>query len=96
MAGLASSLKVPSEEVPARVANLVDRLKAAERNSNAPGWRPRGPPRSMRPRGRSAGNVRLVAQRMSAGRPPPICVLWSATSAANWQRPGGGRVDRGR
>ena len=31
MAGLASSLKVPSEEVPARVANLVDRLKTAEK-----------------------------------------------------------------
>ncbi len=31
MAGLASSLKVPSEEVPARVANLVERLKAAEK-----------------------------------------------------------------
>ena len=31
MAGLASSLKVPSDEVPARVANLVDRLKAAEK-----------------------------------------------------------------
>ena len=31
MAGLASSLKVPSDEVPARVANLVERLKAAEK-----------------------------------------------------------------
>lgn len=31
MAGLASSLKVPSEEVPARVASLVERLKAAEK-----------------------------------------------------------------
>ncbi|ETB23479.1 alanyl-tRNA synthetase, partial [Mycobacterium avium 09-5983] len=31
MAGLASSLKVPSEEVPARVANLVERLRAAEK-----------------------------------------------------------------
>ena len=31
MAGLASSLKVPSEEVPARVAQLVDRLKSAEK-----------------------------------------------------------------
>jgi alanyl-tRNA synthetase len=31
LAGLASSLKVPSDEVPARVANLVDRLKVAEK-----------------------------------------------------------------
>ena len=31
MAGLASSLKVPSDEVPARVANLVERLKVAEK-----------------------------------------------------------------
>ncbi|HWF41149.1 MAG TPA: alanine--tRNA ligase, partial [Acidothermaceae bacterium] len=31
MAGLASTLKVPSEEVPARVANLVERLRAAEK-----------------------------------------------------------------
>ncbi len=33
MAGLASSLKVPSEEVPARVANLVERLRAAEKET---------------------------------------------------------------
>jgi alanyl-tRNA synthetase len=31
MAGLASSLKVPSEEVPGRVATLVERLKSAEK-----------------------------------------------------------------
>ncbi|NUS42638.1 MAG: alanine--tRNA ligase [Mycobacteriaceae bacterium] len=31
LAGLASSLRVPSEEVPARVEQLVDRLKAAEK-----------------------------------------------------------------
>ena len=31
MAGLASSLKVPSDEVPARVANLVERLRVAEK-----------------------------------------------------------------
>jgi alanyl-tRNA synthetase len=31
LAGLATSLKVPSDEVPARVANLVDRLKVAEK-----------------------------------------------------------------
>jgi alanyl-tRNA synthetase len=68
MAGLASSLKVPSEEVPARVANLVERLKAAEKELE----------RSRLASARAAavnaaagaervGNVRLVAQRMSAG-----------------------------
>jgi alanyl-tRNA synthetase len=68
MAGLASSLKVPSEEVPARVANLVDRLKAAEKELE----------RTRLATARSAavnavagaqriGNVRLVAQRMSSG-----------------------------
>jgi alanyl-tRNA synthetase len=68
MAGLASSLKVPSEEVPARVANLVERLKAAEKELE----------RTRLATARSAavnaaagaqrvGNVRLVAQRMSAG-----------------------------
>ncbi len=60
MAGLASSLKVPSEEVPARVANLVERLRAAEKELE-------------RMRGNAAagaeriGNVRVVAQRMSGG-----------------------------
>ena len=68
MAGLASSLKVPSEEVPARVANLVERLKAAEKEVE----------RTRLASARAAavnaaagaqrfGNVRLVAQRMSAG-----------------------------
>jgi alanyl-tRNA synthetase len=68
MAGLASSLKVPSEEVPARVANLVERLKAAEKEIE----------RTRLATARSAavnaaagaqriGNVRLVAQRMSSG-----------------------------
>ncbi|MGO9031351.1 alanine--tRNA ligase [Mycobacterium sp.] len=68
MAGLASSLKVPSEEVPARVANLVERLKAAEKEIE----------RTLLATARAAavnaaagaqriGNVRLVAQRMSAG-----------------------------
>ncbi len=68
MAGLASTLKVPSEEVPARVANLVDRLKAAEKELER-----------MRLAGARAaavnaaagaeriGNVRVVAQRMSGG-----------------------------
>jgi alanyl-tRNA synthetase len=68
MAGLASSLKVPSEEVPARVANLVERLKAAEKELE----------RSRLASARAAavnaaagaqriGNVGVVAQRMSAG-----------------------------
>ena len=68
MAGLASSLKVPSEEVPARVANLVERLKAAEKELE----------RSRLASARAAavnaaagaeriGSVRLVAQRMAGG-----------------------------
>jgi alanyl-tRNA synthetase len=68
MAGLASSLKVPSEEVPARVATLVERLKAAEKELE----------RSRLASARAAavnaaagaqrvGNVKLVAQRMSVG-----------------------------
>ncbi len=68
MAGLASSLKVPSEEVPNRVANLVERLRAAEKELE----------RARRAAAQAAagnavagaqrvGNVRVVAQRMSAG-----------------------------
>jgi alanyl-tRNA synthetase len=71
MAGLASSLKVPSDEVPARVANLVERLKAAEKELE----------RTRLATARSAavnaaagaqriGDVRLVAQRMSGGMTP--------------------------
>ncbi|MCA2236446.1 alanine--tRNA ligase [Mycobacterium avium] len=68
MAGLASSLKVPSEEVPARVANLVERLRAAEKELErmrlasaraAAGNAAAGAER--------IGNVRVVAQRMSGG-----------------------------
>ncbi|HXS86778.1 MAG TPA: alanine--tRNA ligase [Mycobacterium sp.] len=68
MAGLASSLKVPSDEVPARVANLVERLKAAEkeiernRMANA-----RAAAANAAAGAQHIGNVRLVAQRMSAG-----------------------------
>jgi alanyl-tRNA synthetase len=65
LAGLASSLKVPSDEVPARVANLVDRLKVAEKEIE----------RMRRATAQSAagnaaagaelvGKVRVVAQRM--------------------------------
>ena len=68
MAGLASSLKVPSDEVPARVANLVERLRVAEKELE----------RSRLATARAAavnaaagaelvGNVRVVAQRMSGG-----------------------------
>ncbi|TGD90337.1 alanine--tRNA ligase [Mycolicibacterium sp. CH28] len=68
MAGLATTLKVPSDEVPARVATLVDRLKAAEKELDRM--------RLSTARAASAdaaagaelvGKVRLVAQRMSAG-----------------------------
>ncbi len=68
MAGLASSLKVPSEEVPARVANLVERLKAAEkeleraRQANA-----RAAATNAAAGAERIGNVGVVAQRMSAG-----------------------------
>ena len=69
LAGLASSLKVPSDEVPARVANLVERLKAAEREA-------RPLPRLANARAAAAnaaagaelvGRVRVVAQRMAGG-----------------------------
>ena len=66
MAGLASSLKVPSEEVPARVATLVERLKVAEKELQ----------RSRLATARAAaadaaagaetiGRVRVVAQRLA-------------------------------
>jgi alanyl-tRNA synthetase len=68
MAGLASSLKVPSDEVPARVANLVERLKVAdkeiERNRLANAKAAAG---NAVAGAQHVGNVRLVAQRMSAG-----------------------------
>jgi alanyl-tRNA synthetase len=68
MAGLASSLKVPSDEVPGRVANLVERLKSAEKEIE----------RSRLANARAAaangaagaelvGKVRVVAQRMAGG-----------------------------
>ncbi|MCB0928488.1 MAG: alanine--tRNA ligase [Mycolicibacterium insubricum] len=66
MAGLASSLKVPSEEVPARVATLIERLKVAEKELQ----------RSRLATARAAaadaaagaetiGRVRVVAQRLA-------------------------------
>ncbi|MGY4651729.1 alanine--tRNA ligase [Mycobacterium sp. URHB0021] len=68
MAGLASSLKVPSDEVPARVANLVDRLRAAEKEldrmrlANA-----RAAAVNAAAGAESIGKVRVVAQRMAGG-----------------------------
>ena len=68
MAGLASSLKVPSDEVPARVANLVERLKAAEKElermrlANA-----RAAAVNAAAGAEQIGKVRLVAQRMAGG-----------------------------
>ncbi|OKH61579.1 alanyl-tRNA synthetase [Mycobacterium sp. SWH-M5] len=68
LAGLASSLKVPSDEVPARVAGLVERLKAAEKElervrlANA-----RAAAANAAAGAETVGKVRLVAQRMSSG-----------------------------
>jgi alanyl-tRNA synthetase len=68
MAGLASSLKVPSEEVPARVANLVDRLKAAEKElERARQATARAAATNAAAGAERIGNVRVVAQRMSGG-----------------------------
>lgn len=68
MAGLASSLKVPSDEVPARVANLVERLKAAEKElDRARLATARAAAANAAAGAEQVGKVRLVAQRMSAG-----------------------------
>ncbi len=68
MAGLASSLKVPSEEVPARVANLVDRLKAAEKElERARQASARAAATNAAAGAERIGNVRVVLQRMAAG-----------------------------
>ena len=68
MAGLASSLKVPSEEVPARVANLVERLKAAEKElERARLASARAAATNAAAGAERIGNVRVVAQRMSGG-----------------------------
>ena len=66
MAGLASSLKVPSEEVPARVATLVDRLKAAERELERVRLATaRAAAANAAAGAERVGGVRVVAQRMS-------------------------------
>ncbi|MDT7793185.1 MAG: alanyl-tRNA synthetase, partial [Mycobacterium sp.] len=68
MAGLASTLKVPSEEVPARVANLVERLRAAEKEldrmrlANA-----RAAAANAAAGAEQIGKVRVVAHRMAGG-----------------------------
>ena len=66
MAGLASSLKVPSEEVPARVATLVEKLKAAEKELDK--VRLAGAKAAAANAAAGAeliGKVRVVAQRMA-------------------------------
>jgi alanyl-tRNA synthetase len=66
MAGLASSLKVPSEEVPARVATLVERLRVAEKElEKARLATARSAAVNAAAGAERVGKVRLVAQRMS-------------------------------
>lgn len=68
MAGLASTLKVPSEEVPARVATLVERLKAAEKElDRARLSAARASAGNAAASAESVGKVRLVAKQMPAG-----------------------------
>lgn len=68
MAGLASSLKVPSEEVPARVATLVDRLKAAEKELDRLRMAgARAAAANAAAGAEEIGKVRVVAQRMAGG-----------------------------
>ena len=66
LAGLASSLKVPSEEVPARVANLVERLRAAEKElERTKQAAARAAATNALAGAEHVGRVQLVAQRMS-------------------------------
>jgi alanyl-tRNA synthetase len=68
MAGLASSLKVPSDEVPARVASLVERLKVAEKElDRARLANARAAAVNAAAGAEQVGKVRLVAQRMAGG-----------------------------
>jgi alanyl-tRNA synthetase len=65
LAGLATSLKVPSDEVPARVANLVDRLKVAEKEIERMRRATAASAASNAAAGAElVGKVRVVAQRM--------------------------------
>jgi alanyl-tRNA synthetase len=72
MAGLASSLKVPSDEVPARVANLVERLKSAEnelkRTEQARAAAELAELREKTTYATLFGRVKVFAQHMSAGK----------------------------
>ncbi len=68
MAGLASTLKVPSDEVPARVATLVERLRAAEKEVERMRLSAaRAAAGNAAATAEQVGRVRLVAQRMPAG-----------------------------
>ena len=68
MAGLAASLKVPSEEVPARVAILVERLKMAEKDVERMRLSAaRAAAGNAASTAEQVGKVRLVAQRLAAG-----------------------------
>lgn len=68
MAGLAASLKVPSEEVPARVATLVERLKTAEKDVERMRLSAaRASAGNAASSAEQVGKVRLVAQRLAAG-----------------------------
>jgi alanyl-tRNA synthetase len=68
MAGLASSLKVPSDEVPARVATLVERLRVAEKEVDRMRLATaRAAAVNAAAGAETVGKVRVVAQRMAAG-----------------------------
>ena len=68
MAGLATSLKVPSDEVPARVATLVEKLRAAEKELDKIRLATaRAAAANAASGAEQVGKVRLVAQRMSTG-----------------------------
>jgi len=68
MAGLAASLKVPSEEVPGRVATLVERLKSAEKELERVRLAAaRANAADAAGTAESVGKVRLVAQRTASG-----------------------------
>ena len=66
MAGLASTLKVPSDEVPARVATLVERLKTAEKELERMRLATaRAAAADAAGAAERVGEVRLVAQRLT-------------------------------
>ncbi|MDZ4265643.1 MAG: DHHA1 domain-containing protein, partial [Mycobacterium sp.] len=68
MAGLASTLKVPSDEVPGRVANLVERLRAAEKELDRLRMAgARAAAGNAAAGAEEIGKVRVVAQRMAGG-----------------------------